>query len=94
VIVNNDAAIAERFDAIALPSITANFGAAKSANLALSIPDWQDLGPAYASAMMRLARALVAVRLYRKPCAKLGFRLAAPAGPSTRWQEWFENLAR
>ncbi|GAA6195730.1 serine hydroxymethyltransferase [Pseudophaeobacter arcticus] len=57
-IVSNDAEIAERLDAIAFPGMTANFDAAKSASLALSLLDWVDHGPAYAQAMITLAQAL------------------------------------
>ncbi|MEZ5797946.1 MAG: aminotransferase class I/II-fold pyridoxal phosphate-dependent enzyme [Paracoccaceae bacterium] len=57
-IVTNDAEIAERLDAIAFPGLTANFDAAKSAALALSLLDWRDHGPAYARAMVDLSRAL------------------------------------
>ena len=57
-IVTNDAAIAERLDAIAYPGMTANFDAAKSAALALTLLDWRAFGPAYARAMVDLAQAL------------------------------------
>ena len=57
-IVTNDAGIAERLDAIAYPGMTANFDAAKSAALALTLLDWRDHGQAYAAAMISLARAL------------------------------------
>jgi glycine hydroxymethyltransferase len=57
-IVTNDAAIAERLDAIAFPGLTANFDAAKSAALAYTLLDWRDHGAAYAKAMVDLARAL------------------------------------
>ena len=57
-IVTNDAAIAERLDTIAFPGMTANFDAAKSAALALSLLDWRDFGPAYAGAMINTAQAL------------------------------------
>ncbi len=57
-IVTNDAAIAERLDAIAYPGMTANFDAAKSAALALTLLDWRDHGAAYAQAMVDLAQAL------------------------------------
>ncbi|WP_370701660.1 hypothetical protein [Thalassovita autumnalis] len=43
-IVTNEAAIAERLDAIAFPGMTANFDAAKSAALAVSMLDWRDHG--------------------------------------------------
>jgi glycine hydroxymethyltransferase len=57
-IVTNDAALAERLDAIAFPGMTANFDAAKSAALAVTMLDWRDYGQAYAAAMVALARAL------------------------------------
>ncbi len=57
-IVTNDAAIAKRLDAIAFPGMTANFDAAKSAALAISLLDWRDHGPAYARAMVALSQAL------------------------------------
>ncbi|MES2432694.1 MAG: aminotransferase class I/II-fold pyridoxal phosphate-dependent enzyme [Pseudomonadota bacterium] len=57
-IVTNDAEIAERLDHIAYPGMTANFDAAKSAALALSLLDWRDYGAAYAQAMVDLAQAL------------------------------------
>ena len=57
-IVTNDATIAERLDAIAFPGMTANFDAAKSAALVLTLLDWRDHGRAYAKAMVDLARAL------------------------------------
>lgn len=57
-IVTNDAQIAERLDAIAFPGMTANFDAAKSAALALSLLDWVDQGAAYAAEMIAVAQAL------------------------------------
>ena len=57
-IVTNDAEIAQRLDAIAFPGMTANFDAAKSAALALSLLDWVDFGEGYARAMVDLAQAL------------------------------------
>lgn len=63
-IVTNDAELAERLDAIAFPGMTANFDAAKSAALALTMLDWKAHGKAYARAMvdvsLALARALAA----------------------------------
>ena len=59
-IVTNDAGIAQRLDAIAFPGLTANFDAAKSAALALTLLDWRDHGRAYAQAMVDLSRALAA----------------------------------
>ena len=57
-IVTNDAAIAERLDAIAYPGMTANFDAAKSAALAITMLDWLEYGAACASAMVDVAKAL------------------------------------
>ena len=57
-IVTNDATIAERLDSIAFPGMTANFDAAKSAALAITLLDWRDHGQTYAAAMVDLARAL------------------------------------
>ena len=45
-IVTNDPKIAERLDAIAFPGLTANFDAAKSAALAITLLDWKDHGTA------------------------------------------------
>ena len=58
VLVTNDAAIAERLDAIAYPGLTANFDAAKTAALAITLLDWRQHGRAYGAAMVDLARAL------------------------------------
>ena len=57
-IVSNDADLTERFDAISFPGITANFDAAKSAALAVTLLDWRDHGAAYAAQMIRCAQAL------------------------------------
>ena len=57
-IVTNDAGLAEKLDAIAYPGLTANFDAAKSAALAVSLLDWKEHGRAYAAAMARTAKAL------------------------------------
>ena len=57
-IVTDDAAIAERLDAIAFPGMTANFDAGRVAALAISLLDWRDFGAAYATAMAETARAL------------------------------------
>lgn len=57
-IVTDDAAIAERLDHIAFPGLTANFDAAKSAALALTLLDWREYGAGYGRAMVDLARAL------------------------------------
>lgn len=57
-IVTNDAAIAQRLDAIAYPGLTANFDAAKSAALAITLLDWREFGAAYAATMVATAKAL------------------------------------
>ncbi len=57
-IVTNDAAIAERLDAIAYPGMTANFDAGRVAALAIGLLDWREHGRAYATAMVDLAQAL------------------------------------
>ncbi len=57
-IVTNDATIAERLDAIAYPGMTANFDAAKSAALAITLLDWREFGARYAQAMVETAQAL------------------------------------
>ncbi len=57
-VVGNDAAIAERIDAIAYPGLTANFDAGKVAALAVTLADWKKHGTAYAHAMCETARAL------------------------------------
>jgi len=57
-VVTNDAELAERLDRIAFPGMTANFDAAKSAALAITLLDWREHGRAYAAEMAASARAL------------------------------------
>jgi len=57
-IVSNDAEIAQRLDAIAFPGMTANFDAAKSAALAVTMLDWRDYGRAYADEMITMSKAM------------------------------------
>jgi glycine hydroxymethyltransferase len=57
-ILTDDPDLAERLDAIAFPGMTANFDAAKSAALAVTLLDWQVHGTAYAAAMAASASAL------------------------------------
>ena len=57
-IVTNEAEIARRLDAIAYPGLTANFDAAKSAALAMTLLDWKVHGRAYAARMAATAKAL------------------------------------
>ena len=57
-IVSNDADLMQKIDAIAFPGMTANFDAAKSAALAMSMLDWRDHGTAYAKTMIDVSQAL------------------------------------
>ncbi len=57
-IVTNDAEIAERLDKIAFPGMTANFDAAKSAALAMTLLDWREYGRDYAATMIDMAQAM------------------------------------
>lgn len=59
-LVTNDAAIAERVDAIAFPGLTANFDASKTAGLAMTLTDWVEFGSEHASLMVDTAAALAA----------------------------------
>ena len=59
-IVTDDAEIARRLDAIAFPGMTANFDAAKSAALAMTMTDWLTHGRAYADEMIDTSRAFAA----------------------------------
>ncbi|MEP1443616.1 MAG: aminotransferase class I/II-fold pyridoxal phosphate-dependent enzyme [Hyphomicrobiales bacterium] len=59
-IVTNEADIAERLDAIAFPGMTANFDAAKSAALAITMLDWKSHGKAYAQTMVDVSKSLAA----------------------------------
>ena len=58
VIVTNDLEIAKKIDGIAFPGMTANFDAAKSAALAVTMLDWQDYGKKYAAEMVLMAKTL------------------------------------
>ena len=57
-IVTNESDIAQRLDTIAFPGMTANFDAAKSAALAITMLDWRDFGEAYAREMIEMASSL------------------------------------
>lgn len=59
-IVTDDAELAERLDAIAYPGLTANFDAARTAALAVTMLDWKVAGKAYAETMVSTARRLAA----------------------------------
>lgn len=57
-LLGNDAALAERIEAIAYPGLTANFDAGKTAALAQTMLDWHVAGRAYARTMVDTAAAL------------------------------------
>jgi len=57
-IVTNESDIARQLDAIAFPGMTANFDAAKSAALAITMLDWREYGKEYAQKMISVSRAL------------------------------------
>jgi glycine hydroxymethyltransferase len=57
-VLTNEPDVAQRLDAIAFPGMTANFDAAKSAALAITLLDWREHGHAYAGSMVETARAL------------------------------------
>ncbi len=57
-IVSNDTELMERISNIAFPGLTANFDAAKSAALAISLLDWREYGTAYAQTMVEVSQAL------------------------------------
>lgn len=54
-IVTNEADLAEQLDTIAFPGMTANFDAAKSAALAITMLDWKEHGAAYSRDMVETA---------------------------------------
>ena len=57
-IVTNEPDLAQKLDAIAFPGLTANFDAAKSAALAITMLDWKGHGEAYAKAMIDVSHSL------------------------------------
>lgn len=57
-VVTNDDEIAQKLDAIAYPGLTANFDAAKTAALGITLQDWKSVGVAYAEMMILTAKAL------------------------------------
>ncbi|MDU9002853.1 serine hydroxymethyltransferase [Sedimentitalea todarodis] len=87
-IVTDDAEIALRLDAIAFPGMTANFDAAKSAALALTMLDWIDFGTDYAQAMLDLAQTLAA------ELAALGLPVFETANGATRSHQFAVEAAR
>ncbi len=57
-LLTNEADLAKKVDAIVFPGLTANFDAAKTAALAITLLDWVEYGEAYAAAMHGTAVAL------------------------------------
>ena len=57
-IVTNDDEIAQKLDAIAYPGLTANFDAAKTAALGITLQDWKSVGGDYAQMMVKTSQAL------------------------------------
>ena len=57
-IVTNNAEIAEKIDSIAFPGMTANFDAAKSAALAVTMLDWKEFGKEYVTEMVLMSKTL------------------------------------
>jgi glycine hydroxymethyltransferase len=93
-IVTNDDAIAQKLDAIAYPGLTANFDAAKTAALGITLQDWKSVGREYAQMMVKTSQILatnlqaLGVNIY---AADKGFTtshqfaiLAAPYGGGQR----------
>jgi len=87
-IVTNDAGLAERLDHIAFPGLTANFDAAKSAALALTLLDWREHGQAYAAEMAACARALT------EALAAEGVPVFRAGGVATRSHQFAVEAAR
>ncbi len=59
-IVTNEESLAQRIDAIAYPGLTANFDAAKTAALGITLQDWATVGRNYAAMMVATAHELAA----------------------------------
>jgi glycine hydroxymethyltransferase len=87
-IVTNDAELAERLDHIAFPGLTANFDAAKSAALALTLLDWREHGQAYATEMVASAQTLAGA------LASEGVPVFRAGGAATRSHQFAVEAAR
>ncbi|MCH8168680.1 MAG: aminotransferase class I/II-fold pyridoxal phosphate-dependent enzyme [Proteobacteria bacterium] len=87
-IVTDDAGLAERLDRIAFPGLTANFDAAKSAALALTLLDWREHGPAYAAEMAACAQTLA------EALASEGVPVFRAGGSATRSHQFAIEAAR
>ena len=85
-LLTNDPEIAERVDAIAYPGLTANFDAAKTAALAITLLDWKRHGAAYATEMTSSASALAdAISTRGVPVYGGGTRSHAFAIDASQW---------
>ena len=87
-VLTNDAHLAERLDAIAFPGLTANFDAAKSAALAITLLDWRVCGGDYAAAMQANALALA------EALAEAGLPIYTTACGYTRSHQFALEAAR
>ena len=77
-VLTDDAALAERIEAIAFPGLTANFDAGKTAALATTLNDWLAHGEAYAAEMVASAGALA------DALTDAGVPVFRPGGVATR----------
>jgi glycine hydroxymethyltransferase len=57
-IITNNAEIAEKIDSVAFPGMTANFDAAKTAALAVTMLDWKEFGDDYVAEMVFMSKTL------------------------------------
>ncbi|WP_367281810.1 serine hydroxymethyltransferase [Ilumatobacter sp.] len=64
-LVTNDAELAQRVDRIVFPGLTANFDAAQTAALAITLSEWIEVGREHAAAMTETAALLAAELLAR-----------------------------
>jgi glycine hydroxymethyltransferase len=87
-VLTNEPDVAHRLDAIAFPGMTANFDAAKSAALAISLLDWRDYGAAYAASMIESAQALAIALLSE------GIPVFRPQGVATTSHQFAIEAAR
>jgi glycine hydroxymethyltransferase len=87
-VLTNEPDLAQRLDAIAFPGMTANFDAAKSAALAISLLDWREYGRAYAAAMVETAQSLATALI------SVGVPVFRPRGIATSSHQFAIEAAR
>jgi len=87
-IVTNDAALAQRIEAIAYPGLTANFDVSRVAALAVTLLDWKVAGRAYAETMIACAGRLAGCLL------DLGLPVFAASRGGTRSHQFAIEAAR